>query len=87
MPQKKLLKFPCDFPIKVFGKSSLEFEAIVAALIRKHFPAIGEAAMTTNYSKNGQYVALTATVKAENQKQLDELYHDLSKCELVIMSL
>lgn len=85
--KKSLIKFPCEFPIKIFGKANLEFEAAVLSIIRKHAPDLGEAAVTTNYSENKKYIAMTATINAKSQKQLDTIYKELSANKNVIMSL
>jgi putative lipoic acid-binding regulatory protein len=81
------LKFPCDFPIKIMGNANEEFEKTVFSIFRKHFPALKEGALKQRSSQQGKYLALTVTVHAENQKQLDDLYRDLSSSPAVIMAL
>jgi putative lipoic acid-binding regulatory protein len=87
MTEQKALTFPCDFPIKIFGLSSDLFEATVVGIIRKHVPTISEAAFKINPSKQGKYIALTATIHAESQAQLDAIYQALKACDLVTMTL
>lgn len=82
-----LLTFPCEFPIKVIGKADLDFQGAVLGIVRKHVPALGEAAVDTHYSKEGHYVSLTVMVTATSQEQLDAIYVDLTADNRVMMVL
>lgn len=82
-----LWKFPCEFPIKVVGLASEEFETFVLTTIRKHFPDIAEAALQMNPSKDGKYLAITVIVNAESKEQLDATYMDLTSNKLVLIAL
>ena len=81
------LKFPCDFPIKAMGKSDCSLDTIVVEIVRKHAPDLGEGAIKTRASANGNYISVTVTVSATSRKQLDAIYQDLVDCEAVIMAL
>jgi len=87
MTDKKLLKFPCDFPIKVMGHSTDEFEIEVLTIIREEFPELAENAIKINSSREGKYIALTINVIAQSQEQIDATYIKLSKIKHVIMAL
>lgn len=82
-----IIKFPVEFPIKVVGKKTDEFEIAVLTIIRKHIPDLRQTAITHKTSKNNKYIALTVTVYATSKSQLDNIYTDLSNEELVIMAL
>jgi putative lipoic acid-binding regulatory protein len=82
-----LLQFPCDFPIKAFGHSRTGFDSLIAGIVRRHAPNLGEAAVTCRPSKGGKYTAVTVIVRAESQAQLDAIYRDLTACSEVIMAL
>lgn len=82
-----LLKFPCEFPIKIMGKADLNFQAAALGIVRKHAPSLGEAAIESRYSKENKYISLTVTIQATSQEQLDEIYHELNAHELVLMVL
>lgn len=82
-----LLEFPCDFPIKVFGNGSDGFPALVAAIVRRHAPDLADSAVTSRASKGGRYLAVTVTVRARSQEQLDAIYRDLSASTEVVMAL
>jgi len=84
---ESLLKFPCDFPIKVMGLGNADFEALVVALVREHVPDLGEAAVRSRRSQGGKYLAITVTVRATNQEQLDAIYRSLSGRDDILMVL
>lgn len=81
------MKFPCNFPIKVMGKANLDFEARILSIIRRHTPDLGEAAIKIRHSKEGTYMSITAMIPAKSQKQLDNIYQELSSDKLVLMVL
>ena len=85
--KKTLLDFPCDFPIKVMGKTSVEFEALVVTTIRPFVPDLGEGAVRTRPSKDGNYIAITVTITARSQNQLDDIYRALTALEETLMVL
>ena len=74
---ESLIKFPCAFPIKVMGKASLEFEALALSIIRESVPDLGEGAIKSRHSKDGNFVSVTATINATSQDQLDTIYRAL----------
>ncbi len=86
-PKETILEFPCEFPIKVMGPANIEFEGLVVSLIRKHYPKLGEAAVTSRYSKDNNYISMTVTITATSQEQLDLIYQDLSNEERVLIAL
>jgi len=81
------LEFPCEFPIKVFGTATEDFEKAVIMIIRKHVPDVREDFLKSRPSKDGKYIALTLTVHATSREQLDTIYQDLTSCPYVLMAL
>ncbi len=79
----ELLVFPCDFPIKVMGKSHDGFAQAIAAIVLKHAPDFNPATIEMRVSGKGNYISLTCTVFAVSRVQLDDLYRELSSHELV----
>lgn len=86
-PTEDLMTFPCDFPLKVFGKKSDAFEVAVLSIIKKHVQQLKENAVRTRESKDGNYLAMTVTFEAESKAQLDALYSDLTACDEVVTAL
>jgi putative lipoic acid-binding regulatory protein len=82
-----VIEFPCYFPIKVVGPAGGDFEALTLGIVRKHIPDLSEAAVTSRLSKDGNYQAMTITVHATSQTQLDAVYRELSAAEKIIMVL
>lgn len=87
MTNESLLEFPCDFPIKIMGDNCEEFEAEIIHIVRQHAPDLGEGAIRQRKSGKGNYLAITATIRAESQSQLDALYRELTACKLTKMVL
>lgn len=87
MFEETLLTFPCQFPIKILGRFDTAFETEAIAIIRKHAPDLSDDAIKLTLSKQNKYSALTVTITAQSKAQLDAIYAELSKHELVVMVL
>jgi putative lipoic acid-binding regulatory protein len=85
--EETLLKFPCDFPIKVMGKAEPGFEAMVVELVSRHSEEVLETAINSRLSKGGKWISVTITLRAQSKAQLDAIYLDLSAHEKVVMAL
>ncbi len=82
-----LLRFPCDFPIKAFGRNRPDFDGLIAEIVRRHAPDLSEGAVSARPSHGGKYTAVTVTIRAESKAQLDAIYQDLTRCSEVLMAL
>lgn len=83
MDRKTLLDFPCDFPLKIMGARVDAFAQTIACVVVKHAPEFDAASMVMRPSRAGNYLALTCTVRATSQAQLDALYRELSAHPMV----
>jgi putative lipoic acid-binding regulatory protein len=81
------LQFPCDFPLKVMGRASPGFDALVVDIVLRHVGSVREGAVSVRASAGGNYLSVTVTVLAESQAQLDGLYRELSGHEHILMVL
>ncbi|MGR9052003.1 MAG: YbeD family protein [Gammaproteobacteria bacterium] len=81
------LQFPCQFPIKAMGLSSVEFDIHVIEIVRRHAGDVHEGAVTSRPSKGGKYTSITVTITATSRGQLDAIYQDLSDSPLVLTAL
>lgn len=81
------MDFPCSFPIKAIGKDTQDFEAEVLSLVQAHVPAADCETVRRRASHGGRYTAVTVTIRARSQDQLDAVYRALSGHERVIMAL
>ncbi len=82
-----LLKFPCDFPIKVMGRSGIGLRDLVIEIISRHVSQLSSRAVTSRTSRHGNYVSITAVVPATSQRQLDDIYRELTACDAVIIAI
>jgi putative lipoic acid-binding regulatory protein len=80
---QSLLKFPCDFPLKIMGPTAADFAQTIAAVVIRHVPGFDVATMEMRPSKAGNYLSLTCTVRAVSQQQLDALYRELTAHPMV----
>ena len=85
--RETLLEFPCVFPLKVIGRNVVEFEGEVFTIVQKHVPEATRDNITRRPSAGNKYIALTVTFVAASQVQLDELYLELNRHELVLITL
>ncbi|MBZ0131015.1 MAG: DUF493 domain-containing protein [Rhodocyclaceae bacterium] len=83
MSDESLLKFPCDFPIKVMGQRQDGFAQAVLETVLRHAPDFDAAGVEMRPSAKGNYLSLTCTIRAVSREQLDALYCELSTHPLV----
>ena len=83
-----LLEFPCKFAIKIMGINHEDLIPEVTAIISAHSSTFNpEGDITTKLSKESKYLSVTATINAQSQQQLDDIYRALNKHELVKITL
>lgn len=83
--EDSVVHFPCDFMIKIMGKTEGDFEIIALGIIRSHFPDIVH--IEKKLSKNKKYLSLSVTVYTRSKAELDALYRDLSSRKEILMVL
>ena len=49
--ESSLIEYPCDFPIKVMGKSQSGFAQVVLSIVKTHAPDFDDAMMEVRLSK------------------------------------
>jgi len=86
-PARSLLAFPCDFPIKIMGKTQAGFAQAVIEIVGRHAPDFDPATLEMRPSREGRYLSLTCTVRAVSREQLDDLYRELCDHSMVTMVL
>ena len=83
--ESSLIKYPCDFPIKIMGKSQNGFTQVALGIVKTHAPDFNDAMMEVRLSKNGTYLSLTCTILATSRAQLDNLYQALHDHPMVML--
>ena len=83
----ELFHFPCDFPIKVMGRDSQSFRTLTLAIVERHAGPLAAEQITERMSREGRFLALTYTIRAESRAQLDSIYQDLTDSGVVLVAL
>jgi len=82
------LDFPCRFEIKVMGRPSNRFRAMVGRVFTQHLDKSEDLLQVLEkHSRNGRYVSMTYIIWARYKEQIRAIYVDLSRCESVLMTL
>jgi uncharacterized protein len=76
-PETPKIEFPCAYPIKVLGRSSDAFEAIILAVFERHAPGFDQQTISARASSKGTFTAITITITATGPQQLEALHQDL----------
>jgi len=79
--------FPCDYDIKAMGLAEPDFDALVVEIVRRHCPDLAEGAVRSRPSRNGKYLSVTVTIRAESHAHLNAIYADLTAHQRVLMRL
>lgn len=82
-PEKSLIEYPCDFPIKIMGAMQDGFADTMVEVVTLHDPDFHAGKMNMRPSTKGNYLSLTVTVRATSREQLDNLYRALSSHPMV----
>jgi hypothetical protein len=78
-----LIEYPSDFPIKIMGAMHENFAQTMVEVVTLHDPEFHAGRMDMRASSKGNYLSLTATVRATSREQLDNLYRALSSHPMV----
>ena len=87
MGEDTLLEFPCDLPIKVFGRNVEGFRDVVVDIVSAHCLAPPADQIREQLSRNNGYTSLTITIQADSREQVDALYQELCASEDIMMVL
>jgi len=87
MSDDSALEFPCEFPIKMMGRNTPEFQATARAIVERHSGALDDTAIQVALSRNDTFVSVTLTITATSREQLDNIYQDATDHEDVLVAL
>ena len=79
------IEFPCDYPIKVLGRHSDEFQAVIIGVFEQHAPGFDQETIKIKASSKGTFTSVTITITATGQEQLEALHRDLLATGVVQM--
>jgi putative lipoic acid-binding regulatory protein len=71
----------------MMGRDDSEFRETALLLIEKHAGEIRPDDIRSAPSSKGNFVSITITITAESQAQLDNIYHELSNHEQILVAL
>ncbi|MGL9722825.1 DUF493 family protein YbeD [Sodalis sp. (in: enterobacteria)] len=81
----ELLEFPCPFTYKVMGSSQPELVDQVVEVVQRHAP--GDYSPQVKPSSKGNYHSISITITATHIEQVETLYEELGKIDIVRMVL
>ncbi|MGZ8267870.1 MAG: HP0495 family protein [Burkholderiales bacterium] len=84
---ESLIEYPCDFPIKVLGRTQAGFAQTILEIVRNHAPDFDGSTLQMKTSKHGKYLSVTCVIRASSRQQLDDLYRELCDHPMVVMVL
>ncbi len=76
-PDAPRIEFPCDYPIKVMGRTSEAFESVILDVFERHAPGFDQQTVVAKVSSKGTFTSLTITITATGPEQLETLHQDL----------
>ena len=82
-PERSLIEYPSQFPIKVMGAKVDGFVHAVTLVAEQFDPTFDATTIELRPSKAGNYLGVTITVTATSREQLDDIYRALSSHPMV----
>jgi len=81
------IEFPCIYPVKVMGYACSEFHQHVISVMEQHAPGFDHTEIVIRDSRNGKFQAITVSITATGEKQLQAIFEDLKTSDHVQMVL
>lgn len=85
--QPQGLVYPCEFPLKMFGKNEPDFIVAVDTVVEQWVPREDWASSKQTVSKNNRFVSYTIVIIARDREQLDQVCAAVTACSAVIMAI
>jgi putative lipoic acid-binding regulatory protein len=81
--KEEIFEFPCDFPLKVMGLASPEFQETLTKVVEQFDPTLDRSRIEVRPSKSGTYTGLTLIIHAQSRAQLDDIYRAVTSHPMV----
>lgn len=81
------IEYPCRYPIKVMGPNADDFPALVHEIGERHADPIPLSDVRVRESRNGRWVAVTLTIVARSEAQIEAIFTDLKATGRVTLTL
>ena len=86
-PEKSLIEYPSQFPIKVMGLNVDGYVRAITRIAEQFDPGFDATSVELRASKGDKYLGVTITITATSREQLDEIYRTLSSHPMVKLVL
>ncbi|XNM72696.1 DUF493 family protein YbeD [Escherichia coli] len=83
----ELLEFPTPFTYKVIGQALPELVDQVVEVVRRHAPGDYTPTVKLKEDSKGNYHSVSITINATHIEQVETLYEELGKIDIVRMVL
>ncbi len=83
----KLLTFPCAYPIKVMMRADADVRTAVDGILARHAEASAVTSATERPSAQGNFCAVTYTIRARDEAHIAALFADLKNVSGVFLVL
>jgi len=80
-------EFPCEIPVKVFGRNIDAFRQAVIDIAGIHFPDLEDSQIRERLSRGDRFLSITLTLWVDERSQIDGLYTALSAHAEILMVL
>ena len=81
------MKYPCDFALKVIGRSKENPKEVVLQTIQTYVPDFKPLSISEKISGKGAYLSVTVAFNVTSKDILDKIYRKLSSDDRIIMAL
>ena len=81
------LQFPCEFPLKVMGKSNCDLKQTAETIVSEHVLTEHRLSVTERSSSEARFISITVTIEAQSREQLDKLYQAFNAHPDIMMVL
>jgi putative lipoic acid-binding regulatory protein len=71
------IEFPCDYPVKVLGRSGEDLVEVIVEVFERHAPGFDRQEVSVRASSKGNFTAVTVVITATGPDQLTALHEDL----------
>ena len=72
------IEFPCaDYPVKIMGKHSDEYQHAVLEVIERHAPGFDRSKVSVRVSNKGRFRSISVFITATGEHQLRALHEEL----------
>jgi len=84
---RPLLRFPCDYPVKVMVRAEAGVRSHVDAIMARHAGPLDLSAVCERASAERRFLGITYVIHARDEQQIAQLFAALKGCPQVLLVL